>query len=414
MQRPAISIIIPVYNSENYLKQCLNSILNQSFKDFEIICIDDGSTDNSFAILKEYESNNFQIIRQSNLGAACARNSGLKIARGKYVQFLDSDDYFEPEMLEILYNTAEKFQSDLTVCSARKVDTDGNIIENKNPLWPIHLDSAPFNIPFSCKDYPKEILNFFCVAPWNKLFLKEMIVKNNIEFQNLSSCNDIAFGNIAKICAKRIIIINNVLVNYRYKRPGNISEKRASRAINVIHAAICVQDFFKKNGFWNEFEYAYTSCFTNHIRSEISSCTLEEYAKFKKEFQLIMPEGIKIFKSALRPDYITPEYMKKIIGDKKVFLWGASVFIRNVFKNEKEINPNILGFIDRNTALQGKDCGNYKVYPPEILYKIKPDGIILTVLSNNETVYLALKKELNNKFPDIKLLPNIFESENDL
>ena len=124
-----------------------------------------------------------------------------------------------------------------------------------------------------------------------------------------------------------------------------------------------------------------------------------------------MPNDWKSFNSVLKNDYITPLYLKKIVGNKKVMLWGASLFIQKVLNQESKKNPNILGIIDRNEASWGKNCGNYKIYSPNALSDLKPDGIILTVLSNNESIYESLKQELAEKYPDIELLPNIFEEE---
>ena len=105
--QPKISVIIPVYNVEKYLPECLESILNQNFQDFEIICVDDGSTDRSLDILQEYKrkDDRFVILQQRHAGAGAARNHGIKLAEGKYIQFLDSDDYFEPTLLETIFTS---------------------------------------------------------------------------------------------------------------------------------------------------------------------------------------------------------------------------------------------------------------------------------------------------------------------
>ena len=145
----AISIVIPVYNIEKYLKECLDSLVNQTFKDFEVICVNDGSKDKSLDILNEYakKDSRFIVVTQENGGSGSARNNGLSRARGKYVQFLDGDDYFEPELLEKLYNLAEKYQANISVCSSRKVDDNGNITETKNPNSPLNLAKVPLEKP---------------------------------------------------------------------------------------------------------------------------------------------------------------------------------------------------------------------------------------------------------------------------
>ncbi len=112
---PKVSIIIPVYNVEKYLKECLNSVVNQTLKEIEIICVDDGSTDNSLSILEEYakKDNRINLLKQENSGAGAARNKGLDSARGEYIYFLDSDDFLELNAIEILYNQIAKNQADI-------------------------------------------------------------------------------------------------------------------------------------------------------------------------------------------------------------------------------------------------------------------------------------------------------------
>ena len=122
-----ISIIIPVYNVEKYLKQCLDNIIKQIFTDFECICVNDGSTDSSLKILQEYASkdNRFKIINQENKGLAESRNIGLSVAIGDYVLFIDSDDFIDNNFCEVLYNDAKKYNCD--VCFAERFDFDNNI-----------------------------------------------------------------------------------------------------------------------------------------------------------------------------------------------------------------------------------------------------------------------------------------------
>ena len=127
-----------------------------------------------------------------------------------------------------------------------------------------------------------------------------------------------------------------------------------------------------------------------------------------RDFRELMPDGMEIFKSALRKDYITLDYLNNFIGDKKVMLWGAGIFTQNLFSKEKIKNPNILGIIDKNSASWGNRCGNYKIYSPDVLDKVHPDGVLLTVLNNNESIYPVLKEELKESHPEIELLPNIF------
>lgn len=411
--KPKISIIIPVYNVEKYLCECLDSILNQTFQDFEIICVDDGSTDETLEILKNYKNKDERVfvLQQHHSGAAEARNNGIRLARGKYIQFLDSDDYFEPTMLEELYNHAEKFGADLTVCSSRKVDNNGNIVESGNPNSPINLDKTPLEKTFNWRDYKDDFFSLINVAIWNKLYSRDLILKNNLSFQNLTSCNDVAFGYISHICAEKIVVFNKELVNYRYNRCGNISENRAKNAKNIILAAIKIKEYLNENNLFEVLKKSYVKSIKTHIIWQIGNSSDLEYREFVNSLQELMPKDWMLFRSILIKDYITLDSLNKSIGEKKVMLWGASLFIKTLLSKEKEKNKNILGFVDRNSASWGEMCGNYKIYSPNDLNKIKPDGVILTIFSNNEAIYKSLKKDFPVKYPHIELLPNILEDE---
>lgn len=170
-------------------------------------------------------------------------------------------------------------------------------------------------------------------------------------------------------------------------------------------------EFLQSRNLMPEYKNAYKKAVINHIRAEISYCNDEEYQEFLKEFKELLPNDWQKYQSALRKDYITTEYLKKFIGDKKVMLWGGSFFIKQVLEKEGGKISNILGIIDRNIASTGKSFCNYTIYPPESINELKPDGVILTVLSNNESIYESLKQEFAEKYPNTELLPNIFEEE---
>ena len=121
MKTPLVSVLIPVYNVEKYLSRCLDSLINQTLTDIEIICVNDGSTDDSLKILRQYQEkdNRIVIVDKKNGGLPSARNAGLDRARGQYVGFVDSDDYVEPSMFETLYKTAKKKNSEVVICGAQ-------------------------------------------------------------------------------------------------------------------------------------------------------------------------------------------------------------------------------------------------------------------------------------------------------
>ena len=200
MKDTKISILIPVYNVENYLRECLDSIIAQTFQDFKVICVDDGSDDKSFEILQEYQKKDkrFSVIRQEHKGVGAARNLALSLAKSKYIQFLDSDDFIEPEMLKEMYDTAVKYDTDMVVCTAVRRAPDGTFIE-ENDIVPVNKNLAIFNTPFNWKDCPDKIFNMFSPESWQVLYKKELLDKNGLRFPDLTSSNGAALGYIARL-----------------------------------------------------------------------------------------------------------------------------------------------------------------------------------------------------------------------
>ena len=162
---PVFSIIVPVYKTEQYIEKCVTSILNQTYKDFELILIDDGSPDRCPQMCDEYQKldSRVKVIHKKNGGVSSARNSGLKIAKGRYVWFVDSDDYIEPFSLQQLYEAQKEKEADLYVFNTQQIQC----------FHTTDIDK------FFEKYYFTYVLGF---GPWNKLYRREIIQKNHLEF----------------------------------------------------------------------------------------------------------------------------------------------------------------------------------------------------------------------------------------
>lgn len=216
-----VSVILPVYNVEDYLEQCLDSICQQTLNDIEILCIDDGSTDDSRAILQKYacKDSRIHLILQNNKGAGAARNVGLTVAKGKYLSFLDADDFFEKDFLNLLYQKAEKTEADIVVCSAFEYDSKEKTA--KKMSHSLKVTNLPDKDIFSYKDMPDYIFNSFQNWAWNKLFRTEFVQKHNIKFQEIMRTNDLFFTCKALVMAERISIVADTLIYYRVNHGGN-------------------------------------------------------------------------------------------------------------------------------------------------------------------------------------------------
>ena len=218
---PLVSVIVPVYNVENYLRQCLDSIINQTLKDIEIICVDDGSTDKSLDILKEYKEKDdrITILQQQNQYAGVARNNGLKIAKGEYLSFLDSDDFFKPEMLEEMYNKAKEDNSDVVVCEYLRYDNISQTVEEHIKINEKFITASPF----SFKDMPNKLCGICHPNPWTKLFKKELFVKNKLKFDNTICFNDFTCVMTALAISDKIAVINKPFIYYRTNQSSNLT-----------------------------------------------------------------------------------------------------------------------------------------------------------------------------------------------
>lgn len=212
-KNPEISVIIPIYNGEKYLKECLDSVINQTFKDIEIICVNDGSTDDTSKILNFYskKDNRIIIINQPNSGAGAARNNALKIATGKYLSILDADDIFETNMLEIAYHKAEKFKADITVYSCDVFSKNSTTFCD----WGINRKLLPSFEPFCISDVKKDVFRLFVGWTWDKLIKRDFICKYNLKFQEQRTTNDALFMFDAIVLAKSIVTIDSVLAHHR-------------------------------------------------------------------------------------------------------------------------------------------------------------------------------------------------------
>ena len=224
----AISIIIPVYNSGEYLEKCLESICAQSFKDYEAICIDDGSTDESGSILKHYSEHDsrFRVVKQDNMGAGAARNSGIKLAQGKYLAFWDSDDFFEPNALELLYRASEKDSAEICVCNSWHYYEDLDYDDPVNVS--LNRKRIPDHIPFSSRENWDNILNFTNTVSWNKLFLRDFVISNEFWFDTKKTSEDARFVCSALCLATRITIVNKRLIHYRKGRSNSLMNELTS------------------------------------------------------------------------------------------------------------------------------------------------------------------------------------------
>ena len=291
---PKISIILPVYNAQRYLRACLKGIINQTFKDIEIICVNDGSTDGSGAILEEFAADDkrIKIVAQKNQGAAIARNIGISRARGEYLSFLDADDIAKPRLIEKLYNQALATDADVVLCGSVLIESV-SASELVYTYCPPKVDLLPKKI-FSYKDIPDSIFQVISPTAWDKLFRKNFILKNDLFFQNLPSCNDVAFMYLAALKAKRISYTDEILYSYRYMTESSISSRRGELAENILKAMQNIKNELIKDDIFYEVEKSFYNRAVHTFKYELSHVIrTKKYKKVLKEFRKFLPPEFK-------------------------------------------------------------------------------------------------------------------------
>lgn len=297
MNKVLISIIIPVYNDENYLEFCLNSFLNQSLKDIEIICVNDGSTDNSLKILNEYanKDNRIKVISQSHLNAGAARNNGYKYAKGEYILFFDSDDYIEDNVLEILYNHAIQYDADITI--AKSFSFNNNEYDNKKSInYTVIESSLPESNLFSINDIEDSIFKIFMGWAWDKLYKKSFIDSLDIKFQEINKHNDGYFVYTSLFKAKKISIIRERLFNHR-KHIGSIETTQNSNYLCFYEMLFKIKKQLKEWNIYGKYELdfvKYSLAFTNIT---FNSLSFKNKLLLKKEINKYMFSELDITKN---------------------------------------------------------------------------------------------------------------------
>lgn len=248
-----VSVIIPVYNAGKYIEECLDSLLHQTYPDFEIICVDDGSTDRSLEILRGYEKQDgrISVLTQKNQYAGVARNAGMERAKGKYLLFLDADDFFREDLLERAVCEAEKGRTEILAFDAIRFDDCSKQVLCGS--WKV-LSKELFGDGIKPSEKLSDVIyRFTTPAPWNKLFLREFVEENKFRFQALPRTNDLFFTYAALSCAERIGVLNEKLLYYRVNNGASLQENLDKSPAVFKEALYALKDFLKERGVWEAF-----------------------------------------------------------------------------------------------------------------------------------------------------------------
>lgn len=282
-----VSVIVPVYNVELYIEQCIVSILNQTLKNIEIIIINDGTLDRSIQNI-EYlirENSNIKLINKNNGGLSSARNEGIKYARGEYISFIDSDDYILEDFLEKLYNEAKKYDLDI-VCGSHTRILDGKrkITKDRNKL--LYTKNAISGEEFL---YKQLNLSDYRMEVWDDLYKRDFLIKNNLKFRDNLIYEDEEFTPNALLKAKRVKLIDNYGYMYRKIQTGITGKKPTIKNVNSI---ITILNELKEKFYLVDSEEAKISLsklilyLLNGLIATINRSNIENKYKLYKDIQI--------------------------------------------------------------------------------------------------------------------------------
>ena len=354
--KPLVSVIVPIYNVEKYLWQCLESISKQTLQELEIICINDGSTDTSPQILAQYADidNRITIINKKNTGYGHSVNLGIEKAQGEYLAILESDDWIEPSMYEKMYHTAVKTQADIVKCDFYIYDSFAKITSIPYPHGPAELKNIyPEGQSFQVVDAP--LILTYHSSVWASLYRSDFIKQIKFIEDAGASYQDFPFMFNALINANKIALSYERLLHYRMEACQNSSTKRPGRgALKMIDRILSVKNMLQEKSlldkYAEEFYFHATKCtcgFFSNIQDEVKpdfyTGMLQVYQNFPTNFTykyfdsslksfllLVLEKNEKI----LLGNPYTPQQSKIKLLVKKLPLPIQS-FIRHIYKGIK-------------------------------------------------------------------------------
>lgn len=287
---PKVSVIIPFHNAQSHLEEMMDSVEAQTFREIEILCVSDGSEDDSIKIIRERMEKDprIHLIEQEKHNAGVARNKGLECAVGKYVVFWDADDRFHPKALEELYHKSEQVQADICVCEVCEFRGDGKLYETGGYL---QKDKLPEKDPFNKYDIPGDIFGFASNMLWNKMLRRAFIVGNEITFQDIRQGNDTAFVMQAMYQAERITTVSKELAYYRMNNPGSLTSQASETWKCPFESYRYTWEQLKKQ---DDFALVEKSFRNKMIRGLFRSLNIQtSFAAYQELYDFLKEEGMR-------------------------------------------------------------------------------------------------------------------------
>lgn len=382
-----VSIVIPVYQAGKYFHDCLQSIQKQSYKNIEIILIDDGSTDGSSEICDEIAKENYNIVvfHQKNSGVSTARNKGIELASGKYIIFIDSDDYIEPDIISVVVQSFEHLNIDLSVFGFQMISE-----ENNRKFKP--------NIPFACdqllskRELNSHLMNLFLGnvlhAIGTKVYKKSIIDKNNIRFQDRwEYYEDIYFCLSYITKCEKVLFMNKVGYYYRIGNPDSLSNKETKNGSEAVFETFCLIKNMIGSDNWNEktkekFYRSFKFCIRN-IQNRECGKSDDLVNKYRNMFIAMNSWINNCFQGVSTAEYLIEK------GFMNIAIYGMNYMGITLLNELANTEIKVLYAIDQNAD---NITSAIRIYNPNDEFPVA-DAIIVTAISS----FTEIKEFLNRK-----------------
>lgn len=445
-----VSVIMPLFNAAKYLPEALKGILEQTYTDFELICINDCSTDDTAAILMDFqrEDNRIKImVNKERIGAGPSRNKGLKIAKGKYVIFLDGDDVFGNKLLETTCGMMDQYGTDVVLFDAMKHVRSENIHRKRTKEYSQEFVELYCEKPFCIHDFPARKFPLWSDSIGDKMFLKSFILDNRLEFQSLPSSNDVYFVRMALYCAGKVIWARSdeiLLYTREHSEPSRISNGRDPMCACFAWEKLA-EDLAERNMLQDVQEHFYitfASVLLNRLRAEknkekqkkfylflqnegIEKCIGFKDVDLKKidDYAMYILDGIQKstyesgrfdvldtcfqFYIKQKGEKICRFITEKLLQNKNIVLWGVGINGTALLEYLAEHSIRISGIVDRDERKQGTVVYEYVVIKPDFVYQ-EVDYILVV----SQEVYWDVKSLVKNAGIEVVNLLDLLTEEN--
>ncbi|WP_423464579.1 glycosyltransferase (plasmid) [Klebsiella pneumoniae] len=284
-----VSVVILVYNAEEYIADTLKNIVSQSLYEIEIIIINDQSSDNTLDILKEIASSDgrIRIIDNAiNIGAGISRNIGLSEAKGEYIIFLDDDDYVDTNMLKHMSDCAELSGADIVVCRSRSFNLQS--LQYAPMPDSIRKDLLPEKAVFSPGDIERDFFRAFIWWPWDKLFRREFIIQHSLSYQDLRTSNDLFFVCASMLSAEKVTILDEILIAHTINRKTSLSSTRSVSYHCALDALVALRDFLFKNGMMQKRQRDFYNYIVVFLEWHLNTLSGEAFNKLFQDVKLFI------------------------------------------------------------------------------------------------------------------------------